>query len=221
MIGIHELIRMTVATEKPDLNKALEVVRNTPGWEQKVREWFKQDKKAGLGKGLAIPLTVALLTLSQAWGADTADQFISKVKDQAGIEKVVSKPDSVLVDTLAKMLPHPVTGSELDKIKSGLVPRFLFDMSLKGKIKESLKEILPEIKSDPSLSVLDTTTLSRLIAKALIVKINDSTHAEDKKIIMNYLGKDGLKIIEDMARTTVSEALPTTRRIKDDRRHQA
>jgi len=218
MIGIHDLIRITLATDNPDLNKALEVVRSTPGWEQKVREWFSQDKKAGLGKGLAIPLSVALLTLSQAWGADTADQFISKAKTV--IEKEAPKVDSALIDQMAEMLPYPVNIVELGLLASGSITQPKFESSLREKIENGLKVVVPKIDKDAQLSKLDTAGLSDLITKALIKKIDSPKNARAKKILMGYLGENGMKIIEDIARATVSESSLVGRRQKRPDRPQ-
>ena len=213
------MIRMTVADylrlvagsmSQPSVQEALETLRKTPGWEQQAKIWFKQQqqKQSGLGKGLAIPLTVALLTLSQALHAQTADDFISKVEtklEQAAPSKATQ------VDTITRLLPYSMNKVEQGALWAKTLSFPLFKSSLQGKIENGIKQILPKIRKDPSFVGVNDTALADIIIEAFIRKINAPENAKDKKLVSNYLKvKDQgepIKVLADIAKMTVLPAL--------------
>jgi len=208
-IRISDIIRQTA--EEINVQKALKEVLSKPGWEQEIKDWYRNNKSAGLGKGLAIPLSMAILTLSQALNATTPKELISKIKDTAGIEQSVSAPksDSILIDTVSKMLPYPVTGSELKILKTGGVPFRVFKWTLEGKIRRGMKSILSDIKKDPSFYGVSDSSLADIVVKAFLKNVQDQKNSEAKEIVTNYLKDEGdaLEILAEIAKETVLPVL--------------
>jgi len=189
----------------PETANALKTILNTPNWEKQIKEWFATHKQAGMGRSLAIPLAAAILLLSQATKATTPEEMISDVKK---IEQQMNVIDSAKVDLVEKIIPFLVSPAELVALRTGTVPYIVFSKTFAKKIKRGLEEtVMPFIKKDPILSLMDSTNQTTLITEAMMQKINHKP--EEKGILEEYLKRKGksLEDIEKIVSMTTKEYL--------------
>jgi hypothetical protein len=198
--SLSDRLRLLAASlDRPSVSDALDTLMKTPGWEQKVKEWVKQDKTAGLGKSLIIPLAVAIMTLSQVSGAQTAEELISKIKNKSLEQTAPERISQADVDRMEKIIPYPLNRIEILALQAGelkigpLKVQLTLDKfgeRLDGAIKDGLtKTVFPQVKKDPKFSKMSKSDLENLIVKATYQKIENPQYAEGKNALLTYLQK--------------------------------
>lgn len=202
MSRLSDHIRLlAMAVDKPSPQEALDLLVKTPGWEQKVKEWYRNEKQAGLGKGLAVPLSIAILTLFQTTGAQTAEEFISQVKNRKVTEKV-APAESFTKQDLNRMegyIPYPLNKVQIGALKKGeikipLTKKTLrmslpyFEEQIDKEIAKGMKnDVLPSVRTDPRFKGLSRQKLGDLIVQATFQKIENPKHEEGKEALMAFL----------------------------------
>ena len=209
-------ISHSILSAKPRLDPevALKLLMQHPNWEEQIRKYYKSQKEAGsLSK--AIPLALAIFTLAQQTGATSAEELISDVKEKAEQVQV----QDIIPSDIQKMktyIPFPVSEFELRSLKNPLipVPFKLFEKSLRGKIEESLKkEVFPAIKKDLRFSQMSPKTISDLILKSFMAKIEEPKHSKAKEILIKYLGgESNLSKVKNIAQQTIQSEVNTALR---------
>lgn len=195
----------------------------TPGWEQKVKDWYKQERKAGFGKGLAIPLSVAILTLSQATGAQTADELISKIKNKKVETEAPAKASfsKKQLDRMEGYIPYPLNAVQIAGLKKGEITIPIINKTLslslpyfeeqvdKAIARGLKKEVSPKVKADQEFNNLPKNSLVKLIVESTMQKIENPRHSEGKEALMVFLGRNNktLAYVKDIIEKSVRKHL--------------
>lgn len=188
---------------------ALKTILETPGWQEKAKQWFSQQKQAGKATGLAIPFALALGILSQGIDAKTPEEFVRGIQDTA---KVVDTSYQKKIDEMEKIVPYPVNFAEILTLKSGIVGLEKFESTLQGKIEDGMREkVLPAVKNKPEFSVMGKDELTDLITKATMQKINNPKYKDVRQSVEKLLQNNGKKMdhIEKIVNNVVHSQVAT------------
>lgn len=169
--------------------KALQTIVKTPNWEEAVKEFFKQhgNKQAIDLKG---PFFAALLLLSQATGAQTADQLIKEIKKEVPqVEAPQVKPTFKDVQEVSKAIPMLTNPVEM-KILTNPIKRPSFSTflnMLSGKVTDASKDQnLKNILQNYAQHSDDFK--ANLIGHAFVFKVQNT----DEKFNKNNTYREGL-----------------------------
>jgi hypothetical protein len=192
------------------LNQALKILLKNKNWKELVRSVLSDKKDAGIKNSLIV---IAILALSTLFNTSSAEELISKIETK--IEQQV--PEDSLVDKIEKIMPYPVTSTELSMLKSNNVltgkPLFSLDFfkkTLKSKVKNTMEnKILPNIKKDENLKNIDSDKIVDLVLKAFKKKLQKPEHSKALKNLQDYLKKQNqdLKLVDEVVKQTIEQTL--------------
>lgn len=189
---------------------ALKKLLSMPNWKQLVRDHFSgkrvEEKQAGKAGILGIPITLAIMTLAQFTGAQTAEDLIQKV-DNITISQQGSQINNNDIKQLEEAIPFPVNRVELGALRVGMLPYGGFQTALRRKIRSGMEDnILPFLDSHEKFSNLPKNKVSEYIAKAFIQKINNPQFSKEKNILLSYLERRGGSL-EDLKKIAYEESI--------------
>jgi len=209
----ENILREVIAKEiysKINLKQAFEILLKNKNWKNIVKDYFSSKKDAGI-KSILISAAIALLI--QTFNASSAEELISKIETK--IEQQI--PEDSLVNKIEKLMPFPVSSTELSMLNRNNVftgkPFFslvFFKKTLTSKVKKTMEsEILPNIKNDKDLKNIDKEKIADLVLKAFKKKLQKTEHNIALKDLQSYLKKQNqnLNIVDETVKQAIDQSL--------------
>jgi hypothetical protein len=200
-IQSEKLISEIMAKEaKLDVGQAIRLLLKNKNWKDIVRNVMKKkqsstEKDAGIMTNL---LYSAVILLSTAMGASSAEDLISKIETKANQEQLQQKvPESKLVGKIENLLPFPVSKAELLALKTTnplvgkpIIDTSLFARQLTKKVQKTMKDIDTVLQKDVNLQGLSSDQIRNLVLKGFKQKLERPQYADAVNVLKKWLGKE-------------------------------
>jgi hypothetical protein len=185
---------------KLDVGQALKLLLKNKNWKDIVRNVFKKkqsssEKEAGLVSNI---LYSAVILLSTAMGASSAEDLISKIESKSKTVQQQKVPESQIVDKIEKLLPFPVSKGDLIALRQNnpltgkpLIDARVFSSTLTKKVEKTIKNVIdPAVEKDPELQSLSYAQIKEIILKSFKQKLERPQFADAMSVLKNWLGKE-------------------------------